>query len=206
MYVARILYPVRVLGPGDRLGIWFRGCPRRCRGCSNPELWEQAPESLTTLGDVLGLIDRIGVINRIDGFTLSGGDPFYQPEALEELLPALNRISGDILVYTGYLYEELKDRYPGLLEQISVLVDGEYIEERNNGSVLKGSDNQRIFYLKPGFRAAYEDYQKGKTSMVQSFETRGGIITAGIHKPGYKNEFYKRLSEKGFLAEPGEKE
>lgn len=40
MYIARILYPVEVLGPGKRIGIWFCGCPRRCEGCSNPELWE----------------------------------------------------------------------------------------------------------------------------------------------------------------------
>ena len=49
MYIARILYPVEVLGPGKRIGIWFCGCPRRCEGCSNPELWEfqeryQVPE------------------------------------------------------------------------------------------------------------------------------------------------------------------
>lgn len=36
MYIARILYPVEVLGPGKRIGIWFCGCPRRCEGCSQP--------------------------------------------------------------------------------------------------------------------------------------------------------------------------
>lgn len=39
MYVARILYPVEVLGPGKRVGICFYGCPRKCKGCSNPRLW-----------------------------------------------------------------------------------------------------------------------------------------------------------------------
>ena len=41
MYVARILYPVKVLGPGNRIGIWVSGCNHRCKGCSNPELWKQ---------------------------------------------------------------------------------------------------------------------------------------------------------------------
>lgn len=36
MYVAGILYPVEVLGPGKRIGIWFSGCLSKCKGCSNP--------------------------------------------------------------------------------------------------------------------------------------------------------------------------
>lgn len=40
MYIARILYPVKVLGPGERIGIWMDGCEHGCIGCSNPELWD----------------------------------------------------------------------------------------------------------------------------------------------------------------------
>ncbi|MBP5274231.1 MAG: radical SAM protein, partial [Abditibacteriota bacterium] len=136
MYIARMLYPVKVLGPGRRLGIWFQGCPRRCKGCSNPELWEQEPERLTSAGDVFRLTEQVRSCGRIDGFTLSGGDPFFQPDALRELLPRLNGISGDVLVYTGYSYEELRGRYPDILSGIAVLIDGEYVEERNTGSLL----------------------------------------------------------------------
>lgn len=49
MYVARILYPVMVLGPGKRIGIWFVGCRHQCKGCSNPELWETAEKYQITL-------------------------------------------------------------------------------------------------------------------------------------------------------------
>ena len=44
MNVARILFPVQVLGPGNRIGIWLCGCNRACKGCSNPELWIQRDE------------------------------------------------------------------------------------------------------------------------------------------------------------------
>ena len=124
MYVSRILYPVEVLGPGRRVGIWLDGCNRKCVGCSNPELWAQDKRYLTDAPTVMRLVNTIAASNPIDGFTLTGGDPFYQPDALRELLKPLKCISQDILVYTGYLYEDLpKD----ILNDIAVLIDGPYI-------------------------------------------------------------------------------
>ena len=87
MYVARILYPVRVLGPGERIGIWFEGCCHHCEGCSNPELWQQRPEHRVEPGVLEHMLRKIAAEHPVDGFTLTGGDPFYQPEALEALLP-----------------------------------------------------------------------------------------------------------------------
>ena len=82
MYVARVLYPVEVLGPGKRVGIWFCGCPRRCKGCSNPELWEFQERYKTTPETVFELIQTIAKEHIIDGFTITGGDPMHQPEDL----------------------------------------------------------------------------------------------------------------------------
>ena len=110
MYIARILYPVRVLGPGDRIGIWFAGCEHHCKGCSNPELWEERTEYMTSAAVIKQLVTRVSAENPVDGFTLTGGDPFFQLEALKELLPILLEFSQDILVYTGYLYEDLKEK------------------------------------------------------------------------------------------------
>lgn len=36
MYVARILYPVEVLSPGKRVGIWLSGGPSKCKGVQQP--------------------------------------------------------------------------------------------------------------------------------------------------------------------------
>ena len=136
MYVARVLYPIEVLGPGKRVGIWFCGCPRRCKGCSNPELWDFQERYKTTPETVFEMIKSVSLNHTIDGFTITGGDPFYQPEELKILLGMLKEISDDILVYTGYKRAELQN---DLLENISVLIDGEYIEELNDNSLLKGS-------------------------------------------------------------------
>ena len=120
MYIARILYPVEVLGPGKRVGIWFAGCPRRCKGCSNPELWERDERYHTSLATVMHLIDSIAKAHKIDGFTLTGGDPMLQYDAVMMLLPYLKAYSHDILVYTGYRYEELPEncrRYVEFIEE-----------------------------------------------------------------------------------------
>ena len=59
MYIARILYPIEVLGPGKRIGIWFCGCPHKCKGCSNPELWEFQERYKTSLNTIKELINKI---------------------------------------------------------------------------------------------------------------------------------------------------
>ena len=93
MYIARILYPVEVLGPGKRIGIWFCGCPRRCKGCSNPELWEFQERYQVDFSVIKELIQQICEQNQVDGFTLTGGDPLYQYEELRQLVDYLSTIS-----------------------------------------------------------------------------------------------------------------
>ena len=85
MNIARILYPVKVLGPGNRIGIWVCGCRRGCKGCSNPELWNQKPEYEATIDEVMKLISRIAQQHPADGFTISGGEPMDQAQALAQL-------------------------------------------------------------------------------------------------------------------------
>ena len=110
MYVARSLYPVKVLGPGERIGIWFCGCPRRCEGCSNPELWNFQEKYKTSPETILSLIEKISAKNKVDGFTITGGDPIFQTEDLLRLLEEIKKISDDIIIYTGYLKSEVPQK------------------------------------------------------------------------------------------------
>ena len=59
MYIARILYPVETLGPGKRIGIWFCGCSKACKGCSNPELWQRQEKYRISIDSILKLIHQI---------------------------------------------------------------------------------------------------------------------------------------------------
>lgn len=197
MYIARILYPVKVLGPGNRVGIWFDGCNHQCLGCSNPELWNTNERYETTISVVERLLDKVAEGNVIDGFTLTGGDPFYQPDALRELLPILRKYSEDILSYTGYEYDNIKAEYPDILNQLAVLIDGKYIQEQNSGTPLKGSDNQKIIILNKNFESLYGDYLKSVTNEIQNFTLHDGVVSVGIHRPGYERELGSILAEKG---------
>lgn len=185
MYVARILYPIEVLGPGKRVGIWFCGCPRRCKGCSNPELWDFQERYKTSVEQIVDLISMIKENNQIDGFTITGGDPLYQSEDLQNLLSILKDISSDILVYTGYKIEDIPIEY---LDNIAVLIDGEYVEELNDNSFLRGSNNQKIHILNKNLEEKYNRYFENSCNTIQNFTTSDGIISVGIHKPDFSKE------------------
>lgn len=189
MNVARMLYPVEVLGPGKRFGIWVCGCKRGCKGCSNPELWEPKPEYEVSIDEIMGLISRIAADHKIDGFTFSGGEPMDQVKALSELVGKLQKYSTDILIYTGYRIGQLQDRNDTdtnqVLERTAVLIDGEYLEDENNDVLLRGSENQRIHILNPDWKDSYEAYLGIAHNQIQNFITSNGIVSVGIHKKGF---------------------
>jgi len=201
VYIARILYPVKVLGPGDRIGIWMCGCHHGCRGCSNPELWDFDEKYHVTSAPIMDFISKIAESNRIDGFTISGGEPFLQPDALRELIPFFRRFCSDILVYSGFTYSELKRRYPDILSSITVLIDGKYIESRNRNCFLRGSDNQKIRILDPQMKDFYENYIRGNTNRIQNFRAAQGFVSVGIHQPGYHQDLAENLAGKGIIVD-----
>ena len=59
MNLARIMYPVRTLGPGERIGLWLCGCSHGCKGCSNPELWQPRKEYDISVENLLKLVRSI---------------------------------------------------------------------------------------------------------------------------------------------------
>lgn len=182
MYVARVLYPVEVLGPGKRVGIWFDGCPRRCKGCSNPELWDFKERYKTTPETIYKLINKLSKQHEIEGFTITGGDPIFQAEDMQKLISLIKKISNDIIVYTGYKKEEIEPQY---LKDVTLLIDGEYIAELNDNSFLKGSSNQRTYILDENKQQKYESYLEGGVNQIQNFFTSDGVVSVGIHKPDF---------------------
>lgn len=197
MNIARILFPVKVLGPGNRVGIWVCGCPRRCHGCSNPELWQQKQEYEIAVSELKALIGSIANKKNVEGFTITGGEPMVQPEELAELITYLKTISTDILVYTGYKYKELSQQgskfIDEILNSVAVLIDGQYIEELNTDVILRGSGNQSIVVLNNEYKAYYENYLKTAHNQIQNFTTSDGVVSVGIHRRDFLKTMYTRL-------------
>lgn len=199
MYIARLLYPVKNLGPYERLGIWVSGCRRNCPGCTSPELRERAPEHKTTLDTLKKLIMILP--EKPKAITISGGEPFDQAEELALLCEWLvNEISSDILVYSGYTLEQLKERNNSgtnrVLELIAALIDGEYMEELNKGNRIKGSENQKLHVFKKEYEADFrvlDTTTDGKRAAQAFMSSDGVVIAIGFEKPGFRNDFSETL-------------
>ena len=84
--------------------------------------------------------------------TLSGGEPFSQPEEHAQLAQLLHQNGYEVAAYTGYTFEQLLEGTPQqrhLLENIDVLVDGPFIAAQKNLSLrFRGSSNQRLIDMK----------------------------------------------------------
>lgn len=135
-------------GPGIRFVVFAQGCPHHCPGCHNPETWDPEAGKLVEVEEILSMIAGARLLK---GVTFSGGEPFLQAEALSELARGIKKLGLDLMVYTGYEYEELlelartRPAYMELLELTDILVDGPYYEaQRDLTLAFRGSANQRL--------------------------------------------------------------
>lgn len=151
--VSRLHYPVTTLGYGRRAGVWVQGCTIGCRGCIARDTWDSAQGFSA---EVTGLVERIaGLVqtHRLDGVTISGGEPFEQPEALQVLVAGISEnVSGlawpvDLLCYSGMAESRLKKRFPHVLERLDALIPEPFMESQNDSVRLRGSANQRVVCL-----------------------------------------------------------
>lgn len=202
MFIDQVLYPVEALGPGKRIGIWLAGCNRGCPGCSNPELWSVQNRKPVPVSELMVAIRDICSQNHVDGFTISGGEPMQQAAELAELVFQLSQINKDILVFTGYTYDEVsKDSaMSDVLDYIAVLVDGPYMEERNEQLVLRGSSNQQILLFEPELEDLYVKYLDQAQSNIQNLHFSDETISIGIHERNFSEDIEQKLREYGIRS------
>jgi len=137
----------RALGPGLRYVVWVQGCPFRCPHCETPESRSFSPNILINVNELAqDIISR----PKIEGITISGGEPMEQAGFLADLLEIVlaKRPELNVISYTGYQIEQLKkDDALRFISCLDVLIDGQYIHEKNDNLGLRGSSNQRVHFL-----------------------------------------------------------
>lgn len=146
---APINYDSIVDGEGMRAVLWTQGCPHNCLGCHNPNTHDFNGGFIT---DTNELIEELKINMKYqDGITLSGGDPFMQAEAVNQIALYVKSLNKNVWAYTGFKFEELlimsksNNYIMELLNNIDILVDGKFIlEEKSMDLYYKGSRNQRI--------------------------------------------------------------
>jgi anaerobic ribonucleoside-triphosphate reductase activating protein len=186
MYIDRILAPIITLGPGKRLVIWTKGCSKRCKNCANPELWSIEGARNYSVKEIIQIIKNVLQSENITGITITGGDPLEQKDELLLLIEEISLFIDDILIYTGFTYDDIEkswdERELQLLQNnISVLIDGPYIEEQNiEAVVLRGSMNQKLYYFKPEYESKYIEYMRNGRQ-IQNIYMGERLISVGIH-------------------------
>jgi anaerobic ribonucleoside-triphosphate reductase activating protein len=203
LFLSRLHFPVTALGYGRRIGLWFQGCTIRCAGCISADTWA-AGRGETTIVSVMATMEAW--LPAADGLTVSGGEPFEQPDALEALLRAIRpRLAGDVLVYSGYPQERLAATLGRLDGLIDVLISDPYEATAGQTLALRGSDNQRMHLLTPIGQSRYQTLQHAEDTnearpLDVLLDDDGDVWIAGIPRPRDMQRLRALLHQQGFTA------
>ncbi len=184
VFINLLHYPVYTLGMGERIGIWFQGCLIRCRGCISIHTREFDDRFKIPLSEIVASLKRF--MSRCpSGMTVSGGEPFDQERALYLLLKEAREIGvTDIVVYSGYEYSILQEKYGHIIELIDVIIDGGFVEGLESEAFWKGSDNQKMIMItkESSLREKYFRYYERKVEKreLQIVEKEDCIYIIGI--------------------------
>lgn len=200
--LSRIHFPVTTLGPGRRVGVWVQGCSIRCPGCVSADTWASG-RGLTTVGAVVQAVEPW--LEQADGITVSGGEPFDQPEALLDLLRELRaRTAADVLVYSGHPIEAIAPWLAAAEGLIDALISDPYAENAPQTLPLRGSDNQRLHLLTELGRRRFTAYDRPSPIAERRFDIMfdadGQVYLAGIPSRGDMARLRAALAAAGHAA------
>lgn len=200
VYLSRLHFPVTTLGVGRRIGIWFQGCSIGCPGCVSKDTWEGGRGG-TTLELIINTIEPW--LNEADGVTISGGEPFDQPEALKALLQAIRGSKAkDILVYSGYAWERIEPTVLSWGDLIDVVISDPFDPKATQTLIWRGSDNQRMHLLTLLGGSLYRDWVTAKKSSMPRaldvFFQAGEVWMAGIPEAGDMKAIQASLVKAGY--------
>jgi anaerobic ribonucleoside-triphosphate reductase activating protein len=197
--IARIHYPITVLGPGRRVGIWFQGCTIGCQGCMSKDTWDPNSGHSMVIDDICELVMAARSDEGLDGVTISGGEPFQQPEALRRLCSELRRRwpDVDILAYSGYRLSRLRRMHPTILQLLDAIVSEPFVAGRPTEAQWRGSSNQELTILSRRGEVHYATASDVPGSRLQITVDEEGVWVAGIPRRGDLERMRGALLDRG---------
>lgn len=145
-------FPVTVLGPGRRIGLWVQGCSIGCKGCVSMDTWAPDASRAVPIADLVAWCKKVAA-DGLDGITISGGEPFDQAPALQQLLVAVrtwrtqSKRPFDILCYSGYPLKTLQQRHPQVLALLDAVIPEPFVDNQPPTRMWRGSANQSLVPL-----------------------------------------------------------
>lgn len=141
-------------GPGVRVSLWVSGCPHKCEGCHNAELFNYKAGTEFTPETMQQLVNLVKD-DKITGLSILGGEPLC-PENIITVATICRTIrtftSKSIWIWTGYdilNYKNDNKILSSIIENnlFDVVIDGPYNKDKPTKKPFRGSDNQRMFAL-----------------------------------------------------------
>jgi anaerobic ribonucleoside-triphosphate reductase activating protein len=136
--------------------------------------------------DCGSLASRFLSVTDAEGITISGGEPFAQAKNVAALLRLIKRRRDyGIIIYTGFLYEDLANRSGDdgvreLLNLADLLIDGPYMEVLDDGKPFRGSSNQRLIQLTDRYAAFADDYYQREGRRIEINIAAGRSMLVGV--------------------------
>lgn len=183
------------LGPGKRLAVWTQGCLKNCRGCINPEGRDLNGGYEISVEDIM---KKLSEYTDLAGITISGGEPFLQFAELQKLVGRIKKDTAlDVMLYSGYTLEYLKQKIPeseAFFDNVDIFVDGEYIQEKNDNEMYRGSSNQKLYFFTDRYKS-YQEKIMNSRSRNFSFEVKenGEVLFVGIPPKGFYEKFLEKV-------------
>lgn len=170
--VHSLLERSEVNGPGTRAVVWVQGCSLHCSSCWNPETHPRKAGTSHEVVDlsrwIVGALRRV----RLEGITISGGEPMEQALAILDLVEQVRTAAPQLSIglFSGYSERELNEGHflyftdesaigrHALWSQISSHLDfavlGRYNRHQPTSNPLITSRNQRLKLLSRRYTVA----------------------------------------------------
>lgn len=196
LYVSHREKKTSCLGPGLRYVLWVQGCKKRCENCIFPE--GQPLNENGSYIDENDIFEEIISVSDIRGVTISGGEPFLQISPLLTLIKKIKKHTNlDIMIYSGYKIDEIKNmgkEAREILKNIDLLIDGEYIENKNFNNAYRGSENQKIHALSKKYRPFLKRMTEAKNRNIEFIvKDDGDVFMVGIPAKKFNENFINSI-------------